>query len=202
MSAYWVAFVRVTNPDQYKLYADRATQVLRNANARALARGGPFHIMEGFEDGYNRFAFAEFSSFDDALATYRSDEYQQAAEFRRNGGGVAEIAIVDGEDGVEAAPGPGPAYYLARAQITNPEQYAKYLTGTADLFAKAPTRALARGSRYEILEGPTHYNRYVVMEFPTLGDATGYYNDPVYQQAAELRRNGGGPAEIVILESG
>lgn len=200
MAAYWFAFVKVHNPEQYKKYADRATTILAGSNARILSRGGGFRVLEGFEGGYNRFVLVEWPSAEEALANFNKPEYQEAARFRRNGGGEAEIALAEGVEGVTARKTPGQAYYIARATITDPEKYQRYLDGTASLYAAAPVRTLTRGGEYQILEGPTGYNRYVAAEFPSVEEAIAYYRNPVYQAAAEHRRNGGGLAEIVIME--
>ena len=200
MAAYWFAFVRVRNPEQYKKYADRATAVLASSNGRVLSRGGGYQVMEGFAGDYNRFVLVEWPSMEEALTNFNNPAYQEAAGFRRNGGGEAEIAVVEGVEGTTAEKAPGQAYYVARISITNPVQYQRYLDGTAPLYAAAPVRTLTRGGEQQILEGPTHYNRYVATEFPSTEAAVAYYQNPAYQAAAEYRRDGGGSAEIVVME--
>ena len=91
--AYWIARVTVTNPDQYKGYADMAPIAFKKYNARILARGGRHDNLEG--EGRPRNVVIEFPSFDDAIACYKSAEYQ-AAKAKRAGAGIAEIVIVEG----------------------------------------------------------------------------------------------------------
>ena len=200
MAAYWFAFVKVHDPEQYKKYADRATKILADTDARVLSRGGGSHVLEGFGGGYNRFVLVEWPSVEAALTNFNKPEYQEAAAFRRDGGGEAEISILEGVEGVRAEKASGQAYYVARVTITDQEKYQRYLDGTAPLYAAAPGRTLTRGGNQQILEGPTHYNRYVATEFPSADEAIAYYRNPAYQAAAEHRRNGGGTAEIVIME--
>jgi uncharacterized protein (DUF1330 family) len=51
--------------------------------------------MEGPEK-FNRFVVIEFPTFEQAVACFNSDEYKNAAAFRRNGAaGEAEIAFVE-----------------------------------------------------------------------------------------------------------
>jgi uncharacterized protein (DUF1330 family) len=200
VAAYWFAFVKVRNPEQYAKYADRASDILAGSNARVLSRGGSYHVMEGFAD-YNRFVLVEWPSMEEALENFHNPTYQEAAGFRRDGGGDAEIAVVDGVEGVTAEHAPGQAYYVARISITDDVQYQRYLDGTAPLYAAAPVRTLTRGGTQQILEGPMHFNRYVASEFPSAEEAITYYNNPAYQASAEYRRNGGGTAEIVVLDS-
>ena len=62
-----------------------------------LARGGRYQIMEG-PDKFQRFIVIEFPTFEQAVACFTSDEYNEAAAFRRGGAGEVETIIVDGGD--------------------------------------------------------------------------------------------------------
>lgn len=93
MKGYWIARVTVTDPDQYRLYAEATPEAFRKYNARILARGGRFRQLEG--DGRPRNVVIEFDSFEDALACYNSPEYQRARQ-KRLGAGEADIVIVEG----------------------------------------------------------------------------------------------------------
>jgi len=61
-------------------------------------------------------------------------------------------------------------------------------------------KILARGGRYQIMEGPENFHRFVVIEFPTLEQAVACFESPEYQEAAAFRRAGGGVVENVIVE--
>jgi len=91
--AYWIARVTVTNPDQYKLYAEDAPIAFKKFGARILARGGRYNQLEGEDRPRN--VVIEFPSYDEAIACYNSPEYQ-SAKAKRKGAGVAEIVIVEG----------------------------------------------------------------------------------------------------------
>ena len=93
MKAYWIAHVTVTDPDQYRRYADAAPEAFRKHKARFLARGGRSEQLEG--DGRPRNVVIEFDSLEDAVACYNSPEYQ-AAKAKRAGAGEADIVIVEG----------------------------------------------------------------------------------------------------------
>src|SRR5262245_38591795 len=95
MPAYWVARSRVTDPVEYKKYTDRVPGILAKFGGKVLARGGKFQIMEG-TDKFGRFVVIEFPTFDQGVACFTSDEYKEAAAFRRNGGGEVEIIMVEG----------------------------------------------------------------------------------------------------------
>jgi uncharacterized protein (DUF1330 family) len=51
--------------------------------------------MEGPET-FHRFIVIEFPTLEQGVTCFQSPEYQEAASFRRNGGGVVENVIVEG----------------------------------------------------------------------------------------------------------
>jgi uncharacterized protein (DUF1330 family) len=53
--------------------------------------------MEGPQK-FQRFVVVEFPSFEQAVACFTSEEYDEAAAFRRSGAGEVETIIVDGGD--------------------------------------------------------------------------------------------------------
>ena len=97
MPAYWMARSRIIDPEAYKKYTDRVPAIIAEFGGKVLARGGRFQIMEGPEH-FQRFVVIEFPTFEDAVACQQSDAYQEAAAFRRNGGGEVELVIVEGGD--------------------------------------------------------------------------------------------------------
>ena len=97
MPAYWLARARVDDPEQYRKYADQVPAILARYDARVLARGGRSEVLEGPSD-FSRLVVVEFPSLERARACFESPEYQQAAAFRRAGGGVVENVMVEGGD--------------------------------------------------------------------------------------------------------
>ncbi|HLG58450.1 MAG TPA: DUF1330 domain-containing protein [Vicinamibacterales bacterium] len=95
-----------------------------------------------------------------------------------------------------------PAYWVARAKITDPVQYKKYTDLVPPIIARHGGRILARGGRYQINEGPHDFHRFVVIEFPTFEQGVDCFNSPEYQNAAAFRRAGGGVVENVMVDSG
>jgi uncharacterized protein (DUF1330 family) len=90
---YWIAHVSVTEPEQYKLYAEAAPEAFKKYGANILARGGAFQQMEGA--GRPRNVVIEFPSLQAAIDCYNSPEYQ-SAKAKRAGAGTAEIVLVEG----------------------------------------------------------------------------------------------------------
>jgi uncharacterized protein (DUF1330 family) len=95
-----------------------------------------------------------------------------------------------------------PAYWLARSKINDPVEYKRYTDLVPAILAQFGGKVLARGGRFQILEGPEKFTRFVVVEFPTLEQAVACHDSPEYTEAARFRRNGAGEVELVIVESG
>ena len=94
------------------------------------------------------------------------------------------------------------AYWVARAKVNNPDQYKKYAVLVPGILEKFGGRFLARGGKSRILEGPAKFDRFVVIEFPSLEKAVGCHDSPEYLEAAAHRKkDGAGELEIVIVES-
>ncbi len=92
------------------------------------------------------------------------------------------------------------AYWVARSKINDPEMYKKYTDLVPEILAKYGAKVLARGGRFEILEGPEKFERFVVVEFPSLGDAVACHESAEYQEASANRKGGAGEVELVIVE--
>ena len=93
-----------------------------------------------------------------------------------------------------------PGYWLARAKITDPDCLQEYTDLVPEIISRYQGKILARGGRYQIMEGPEDFQRFVVIEFPTLEQAVACFESPEYQEAAAFRRAGGGVVENVIVE--
>ncbi|MFP5425260.1 MAG: DUF1330 domain-containing protein [Gammaproteobacteria bacterium] len=96
MKAYWIAHVDVTDLEQYQQYTQRAPAAFKAYGGRFLARGGRSEALEG-RPTPQRSVVIEFESYEQALACYRSAEYQQAC-CHRQGVATAEVIIVEGVD--------------------------------------------------------------------------------------------------------
>lgn len=96
-----------------------------------------------------------------------------------------------------------PAYWLARAKIHDPVEYKKYTDLVPGILQKFGGKVLARGGDYKINEGPEYFERFIVIEFPSLEDGVACFDSDEYQAAAAYRRaNGVGEVENVVVESG
>ena len=95
-----------------------------------------------------------------------------------------------------------PAYWISRCIVNDPVAYKRYTDQVPGIIAQYGAKVLARGGRYQIMEGPETFHRFVVLEFPTMDAAIECFQSPAYTQAASHRRNGGGIVENVIVEGG
>jgi len=94
MKGYWIAVYKdLENSENIEKYADKASPAIKKYNGKILARGGRVETIEGTPSP--RTVLIEFSSIQDALNCYHSEEYQEAmligkGEFNRH------IQIVEG----------------------------------------------------------------------------------------------------------
>ncbi len=95
-----------------------------------------------------------------------------------------------------------PAYWLARSKINDPVEYKRYTDLVPAILSKFNGKVLARGGRHEHLERGGHFQRHVVVEFPTFEDAVACHRSPEYQEARLFRLNGVGDNELVIVDGG
>jgi uncharacterized protein (DUF1330 family) len=94
------------------------------------------------------------------------------------------------------------AYWMARSKINDPVEYKKYTDRVPAILKQYGGKVLARGGRFQVLEGPQKFQRFVVIEFPSLEQAVACHDSPEYRAAAAFRRAGAGEVEIVIVEGG
>jgi uncharacterized protein (DUF1330 family) len=94
------------------------------------------------------------------------------------------------------------AYWVARSKVNDPDQYRKYTDLVPGILEKFGGRILARGRKFQILEGTQKFHRFVVIEFPSIEKAVGCHDSPEYREAATHRKkDGASELEIVIVES-
>jgi uncharacterized protein (DUF1330 family) len=93
-----------------------------------------------------------------------------------------------------------PAYWVARSKINDPVEYKKYTDLVPGIIAKFGGKVLARGGKFQIMEGPEKFHRFVVIEFATFEQGVACFTSPEYDRAAAFRRSGGGEVETIMVE--
>lgn len=90
------------------------------------------------------------------------------------------------------------AYWIARIDVRDSEQYARYAALATKSFQHYGARVLARGGLALSLEGEARA-RNVVIEFDDIAQARACYESTAYQEA-RCHRVGAADGEIVIVE--
>ena len=85
-----------------------------------------------------------------------------------------------------------PAYWVARAKITDPAQYKETRTSCRRSSRVTVARFSRAVAATRSTKGPHDFHRFVVIEFPTLEQGVACFESPEYQAAAAFRRAGGG----------
>ncbi|RZL51917.1 MAG: DUF1330 domain-containing protein [Variovorax sp.] len=93
-SAYIIANVEVTNPEQYEDYKKWSTAAMQAHGAEVCVRGGKVEVLEG-DWAPQRIVILKFASVDAAKAFNDSPEYGKARESRR-GAAVMRMIVVEG----------------------------------------------------------------------------------------------------------
>jgi len=89
-------------------------------------------------------------------------------------------------------------YWIARVDVSDPEQYRHYVAANAEPFARFGGRFLVRAGRFEAVEG-AHRSRNVVIEFPSYQAALDCWNSPSYRAALALRVPAA-TADVIVVE--
>ncbi len=86
-------------------------------------------------------------------------------------------------------------YIIGHITVTNPEAYKEYVERDTPILEALGAKFIVRGGQAQVPEGET-LDRHVVIEFPSYEAALKAYNDPEYQEVAQIRKDN---AESVII---
>lgn len=91
-----------------------------------------------------------------------------------------------------------PAYLIVDMEVTDPEQFEEYRKLAPAAVQKYGAKYLARGGRFEVLEGDWTPSRVTVLEFESLEQAKEWWDSPEYRKAREARRNAAKVSMIAV----
>lgn len=91
------------------------------------------------------------------------------------------------------------AYLIVRLNITDEKKIEEYRKITPPIIKKYHGKFVARSSEVITLEGEKESRRVVIIEFPSMKDATGFYNSTEYQEAIKIRE-GGADVEFIAVD--
>jgi uncharacterized protein (DUF1330 family) len=78
-------------------------------------------------------------------------------------------------------------YIIGHVAVNDPEAYKEYIERNTPILAGYGARYIVRGGQSETVEGATP-DRHIVIEFDDYETAKRAYQDPDYQEVAEIRR--------------
>ena len=97
MTAYVIADIKVSDPDQYREDRALSPTAARAAGGEFVVRGGAHEVLEG--DWHpNRVVMLKFPSYEQARAFYDSTLYRQAREKRAGATEFFNMIVVQGAD--------------------------------------------------------------------------------------------------------
>lgn len=89
-------------------------------------------------------------------------------------------------------------YWIARVDVSDPEQYKAYVAANAVPFAKYGAHFVVRAGRFETPEGVSR-SRNIVIEFADYQTALDCWHSPEYQAAIALRAHVS-TIDLIIIE--
>ena len=92
------------------------------------------------------------------------------------------------------------AYLIVESQVTDPEQFKRYMAAAPEAVKAFGGEYLVRGGRMHVLEGDWTPPRLTVLRFPDFDAAKAMYDSPAYVQARGLRAGATAMFNMVIVE--
>ena len=90
---YWIVHVTVRDMEPYAEYVALDTPLIEKFGGKFIVRGGQHAAPEGAQK--DRHVVVEFPDYKTALECYHSEEYQQAAQIRKDHAD-SDVVIVEG----------------------------------------------------------------------------------------------------------
>jgi uncharacterized protein (DUF1330 family) len=97
MTAYVIADIKVSDPEQYKQYMALSPEAVRAAGGEFVVRGGRHEVLEG---GWqpNRLVMLRFPSYEQARAFHDTALYREARAKRAGATEFFNMVVVQGAD--------------------------------------------------------------------------------------------------------
>ena len=80
-AGYVIAQLKVTNPENYKEYVAKVSEVVKKFDGEYLVRNGEYQVVEGV-DSFPRLVIIKFPTYERALEWYNSEEYKPIKPIR------------------------------------------------------------------------------------------------------------------------
>jgi uncharacterized protein (DUF1330 family) len=92
-----------------------------------------------------------------------------------------------------------PAYLIANIEVTDPAGFERYRAEVPPVIAAHGGRYLVRGGAQEHVEGAMPLKRLVILEFPSMAAACGFYDSADYAPLLKMRLDSTN-SEVVLVE--
>jgi len=92
------------------------------------------------------------------------------------------------------------AYLIVNMQISDLDQYKKYMAEAPAAVKAAGGEYLVRGGRFEVLEGEWQPARVAMLRFPSYEQAKAFYDGEMYRQARAKREGATAFFHMVLVE--
>lgn len=201
MSAYIIANNHLTEyQGQIGAYRSKVTETAQSFGGRYLARGTPIQVLEGQWLPRQRNVISVWPEAADAEKFWFSDTYQKEIRPNRIGTSVNDIGLFHGDD-TPPADIANAVFMLVLAQVVIPApQMAEYAARAGEISPKYGARYLVRGRRLKVLEGEwLDRVNVMLMMWPSLKDALGFWNSPEYQKIKPMRTDAGNVFDIALF---
>ena len=90
------------------------------------------------------------------------------------------------------------AYLIANVDVHDPDAYQDYRSRTGAIVERHGGRFIVRGGDVHHLEGEPWTKRLVIIQFPDLASAQGFYDSPEYQEIIPLRTRVSDGALLIV----
>ena len=91
------------------------------------------------------------------------------------------------------------AYVIANVRVTDPVQYEEYRKFSSVAMQAHGAEVCVRGGEVQVMEGDWQPERLVVLKFPSVEKARGFYDSFEYKRAKQARE-GAAIMRLVIVE--
>jgi len=91
------------------------------------------------------------------------------------------------------------AYVIANVRVTDPVQYEEYRKFSSVAMQAHGAEVCVRGGDVQVMEGDWQPERLVVLKFPSVEKARGFYDSSEYKRAKQARE-GAAIMRLVIVE--
>ena len=91
-----------------------------------------------------------------------------------------------------------PAYVIFDVVSVHPEQMTGYREKAISSLEAFGGKFIARSSDIDVREGDWHPKRVLIIEFPSMADAQGWYESPEYQEVLPIRLKANRDKMIIV----